>query len=324
RASLSQGNFLGWGDRLILGANQTEGSDGWNISYAIPINRRNGTFSFAYSNSSSEVIEEPFGVLDIQSESRSYEFTLRQPVIQTPTEELALSLTASRRETESEFLASLTGTAEPFPSTGADADGQTRISALRFAQDWTRQTPGQVFALRSELSFGLDALNSTINPIRPDSRFFSWRGQGQWVRQIGSDSLFLLRGDIQLADGPLVPGEQFGLGGQSTIRGYRQDSLLTDNGWLASAEFRVPILQVPKVDGVLQIAPFIDIGQGWNPKEPDPLDSTLASTGLGLLWRMGDRFSARLDWGIPLTVETSSGSSLQEDGFHFSLQFSPF
>ncbi|NET51940.1 MAG: hypothetical protein F6K09_25555, partial [Merismopedia sp. SIO2A8] len=42
RASLSQGNFLGWGDRLILGANQTEGSDGWNISYAIPINRRNG------------------------------------------------------------------------------------------------------------------------------------------------------------------------------------------------------------------------------------------------------------------------------------------
>ncbi|NER00621.1 MAG: ShlB/FhaC/HecB family hemolysin secretion/activation protein, partial [Cyanothece sp. SIO2G6] len=323
RVSLTQGNFLGFGDRLALGGNQTEGSDGWNVVYAIPINARNGTFSFAYSNSSSEVIEEPFTVLDIQSESRSYEFTLRQPLIQTATEELALSLTASRRETKSEFLAELQGEPEPLPSTGADADGETNISAIRFAQNWTRQTPRQVFALRSEFSLGLDALGSTINPIRPDSRFFSWRGQGQWVRQIGSDALFLLRGDIQLADGPLVPGEQFSLGGQNTLRGFRQDSLLTDNGWLASAEFRIPVLRVARVDGVLQVAPFIEIGQGWNPKEADPPSNTLASTGLGLLWRMGDGFSSRLDWGIPLLGETSEGSSLQEDGFHFSIQFSP-
>ncbi|MGK7891385.1 MAG: ShlB/FhaC/HecB family hemolysin secretion/activation protein [Leptolyngbyaceae cyanobacterium] len=324
RASLIQGNFLGFGDRLALGANQTEGSDGWNVNYAIPINARNGTLSFAYSNSASEVIEDPFTVLDIQSESRSYEFTLRQPLVQTAAEEFTLSLTASRRESKSEFLADLQGEAEPFPATGADADGETNISALRFAQAWTRQGSRQVFALRSELSVGLDALNSTINPIRPDSRFFSWRGQGQWVRQVGSDAIVLLRGDIQLADGPLVPGEQFSLGGQSTLRGFRQDSLLTDNGWLASAEFRIPVLRVPTVDGVLQVAPFVEIGQGWNPKETDPESNTLASTGLGLLWRMGDRFASRLDWGIPLLGDTSEGSSLQEDGFHFSIQFSPF
>ncbi|MEB3230275.1 MAG: ShlB/FhaC/HecB family hemolysin secretion/activation protein, partial [Leptolyngbyaceae bacterium] len=324
QASLIQGNFLGLGDRLTLGANHTEGSEGWDVSYAIPINARNGTFRFAYSNSASEVIEEPFTILDIQSESRSYEFSLRQPLIQTATEELALSLTASRRESKSEFLAGLQGEAQPFPATGADADGETNISALRFAQSWTRQAPRQVFALRSEFSVGLDAFGSTINLIRPDSRFFSWRGQGQWVRQIGSDALFLLRGDIQLADGPLVPGEQFSLGGQGTIRGFRQDSLLTDNGWLASAQFRVPVLRVPRVDGELEVAPFIEIGQGWNPKEPDPESNTLASIGLGLLWRMGDRFSSRFDWGIPLLGNSSDGSSLQEEGFHFSIQFSPF
>ena len=324
RASLSQANFLGFGDRLAVGANRTEGSDGWDVNYVIPLNARNGTLAFSYSNSSSEVIEEPFGILDIQSQSRSYEFTLRQPVYQTPTEEFALSLTASRRESQSEFLEGLFGTAEPFPSTGADENGETRISALRFAQDWTRQTSRQVFAVRSEFSLGLDLLGSTINPIRPDSRFFSWRGQGQWVRQIGSSALFLLRGDVQLADGPLVPGEQFGLGGQGTIRGYRQDTLLTDNGWLASAEFRIPILRIPSIDGVLQVTPFIELGQGWNPEDIDPISNVLASTGLGLVWSMGDRLSARLDYGLPLVNNTSGSNSLQEDGFHFSIQLSPF
>lgn len=324
RAQVSQGNFLGLGDRLILGYSHTSGSDGWDGSYTLPINRRNGTLSFSTGRTTSSVIEQPFNFLDIQSESRYYELTLRQPVILTPTEELALSLTASRRESESEFLKALTGLAEPFPGVGADAEGRTRISALRFAQEWTKQGEDYVLALQSEFSFGLNALNSTINPIPPDSRFFSWRGRGQWVRRLGPDTLFLLRGEIQLADRPLVPLEQLGLGGQNTIRGYRQDTLLTDNGWLASAELRVPILRIPEIGGVLQLAPFVEMGKGWNLggiANPDP--NTLASTGLGLLWRQGN-FSARLDWGIPLMSVSSSGDSLQERGLYFSINYSPF
>ncbi|HEY9606003.1 MAG TPA: ShlB/FhaC/HecB family hemolysin secretion/activation protein [Allocoleopsis sp.] len=324
RAQVSQGNFLGLGDRLILGYSHTSGSDGWDGSYTLPINRRNGTLSFSAGRTTSSVIEKPFNFLDIQSASRYYELTLRQPVILTPTEELALSLTASRRESESEFLKALTGSAEPFPGVGADAEGRTRISALRFAQEWTKQGEDYVLALQSEFSFGLNAFNSTINPIPPDSRFFSWRGRGQWVRRLGPDTLFLLRGEIQLADRPLVPLEQFGLGGQSTIRGYRQDTLLTDNGWLASAELRVPILRIPEIGGILQLAPFVEMGKGWNLggiANPDP--NTLASTGLGLLWRQGN-FSARFDWGIPLTSVSSSGDSLQERGLYFSINYSPF
>ncbi len=92
------------------------------------------------------------------------------------------------------------------------------------------------------MSLGLNLLNSTINQGTPDSRFLSWRGQGQWVRLLAPDTLLLVRGDIQLADGSLLPSEQFGLGGQETVRGYRQDALLTDNGTLLSTELRIPIL----------------------------------------------------------------------------------
>jgi hemolysin activation/secretion protein len=103
-------------------------------------------------------------------------------------------------------------------------------SALRFFQEWTKRTSREVLAARSQFSLGIGLLNATINDEPPDSRFFSCGGRFQWVRLLAADTLLLLRGDVQLADRALVPLEQIGLGGQDTIRGYRQDVLLTDNG----------------------------------------------------------------------------------------------
>ncbi|MBE9181158.1 ShlB/FhaC/HecB family hemolysin secretion/activation protein [Oculatella sp. LEGE 06141] len=324
QASLTHANLLGFGDSLSIGYTNTDGSNGGDISYAIPINPRNGTLSFSAGFSDSEIIEEPFDALDIESESRYYELTYRQPIVQTPSEEFALSLTASRQESQSEFLGDF-GDPLPFPSIGADDEGRTRISAVRFAQDWTRRGERQVFAARSQFSLGLDALNSTVSNEGPDSRFFAWRGQGQWVRLLAEDTLFVLRSDLQLTGDELVPQEQFGIGGQRTVRGYRQDQLLTDNGFLASAEVRLPILRAPNIDSILHIVPFVDFGIGWNNGDrPDPDPRSLLSAGLGLQWQMGDRFSARVDWGIPLINVSSEGDSLQENGLHFSLILNPF
>ncbi|MGJ3246125.1 MAG: ShlB/FhaC/HecB family hemolysin secretion/activation protein [Elainellaceae cyanobacterium] len=317
-------NLLGQGDELSVGYRNTEGSDTIDVSYTIPVNPRNGTVTFSYGTTDSEVIEDPFNFLDIQSESRFYEFTVRQPVIETPTREFALSLTASRRESESEFLEEILGEPIPFPSLGADEEGRTRISALRFAQEWTQQGSRQVIAARSQFSIGLDAFDSTINETAPDSRFFAWRGQAQWVRLLAPDTLLLVRGDLQLADGPLVPLEQFGLGGQQTVRAYRQDELLTDNGLLFSTEVRFPLVRARRIDGVFQIAPFIDVGRGWNLDAPDPDPATLAALGVGLLWQQGDRLNIRLDYGLPLVDVDRDGTSLQEDGFYFSVTYTPF
>jgi hemolysin activation/secretion protein len=115
------------------------------------------------------------------------------------------------------------------------------------------------------------------------------------------------------------------MGGQRTVRGYRQDQLLTDSGFLASAEVRVPILRARDINGILQVIPFVDFGMGWNNGDrPDPDSNSLLSVGLGLQWQMGDRFSARLDWGIPLIDVDSEGDSLQENGVYFSLLWRPF
>jgi hemolysin activation/secretion protein len=119
--------------------------------------------------------------------------------------------------------------------------------------------------------------------------------------------------------------EQFALGGVYSVRGYSQDALLTDNGFFASAEVRIALLRVKQ--GVLQAAPFLDVGVGWNHPDnplPTPEDHTLLGIGLGMQWQMGDRFSLRLDWGIPLLGEDNGGDSLQEQGLYFSLNYRLF
>jgi hemolysin activation/secretion protein len=318
----NQDNLLGFGDGLSVEYSNTDGSNAVDANYTIPINPYNGTIKLSAQINNTRVIEEPFNELDITGDSGYYNLTVRQPVIQTPTQELALGLTASRAESETTLL----GVGFPL-SPGANNEGQTRISALRFFQEWTQRGSQDILALRSQFSLGLDAFDATINPEPPDSRFFDWQGQGQYVRLLAPDTLLVLRSSLQLSANPLVSLEQFTLGGLYNVRGYRQNLLLTDNGVFASAEVRLPILRVDSVKGVLQVAPFVDFGVGWNDSGnpiPTPNPNTLISVGLGLQWQMGDNFNARLDWGIPLTQFEVGGRTLQQQGLYFSVNYSLF
>lgn len=323
RLQLNEANLLGLGDDLTIAYTNTDGSNSFDASYTLPLNPRNGTLTFNYGTTSSTVIEPPFNVLDIQSASRYYEVTFRQPIVQTPTQEFALGLTASRRETEASY--SPLGEQLPFPALGADEQGSTKVSAFRFFQEWTSRNSREVIALRSQFSLGIDVLNPTINQNPPDSRFFAWQGQAQWVRLLAPETLLLLRLNMQLASRTLLPLEQFALGGQDSVRGYRQDYLLTDNGTFASAELQVPILRLPQIGSTLQAIPFVDFGVGWNSSDTEnPNPNTLAAVGIGLRWSQGDRFTLRLDWGVPLISVDSSQRTLQEKGLYFSLIYNPF
>ncbi|WP_414754675.1 ShlB/FhaC/HecB family hemolysin secretion/activation protein [Anabaena sp. CCY 9910] len=321
RIHVNEANLLGLGDGLNIGYTNTDGSNGFDVSYSLPVNPRNGKLIFSYGNTHSNVIESPFNSLDITSQSSYYELTFRQPLLQTPSQEFTLGITASHQRSQTFLGLEDIG---PFPlAVGADDEGNTRVSAIRFFQEWSQRSSRQVIAARSQFSFGLGILNATINNDEPDSRFFSWRGQAQWLRQLAPDTLLLLQADMQLADRNLLGLEQFGIGGQTSVRGYRQDQLLTDNGVQATAEIRLPILRVPQ--GVLQITPFVDVGTGWNHNGANADSNTLVSTGMGLLWRQSNNFTARLDWGIPLTsVDSQRKETWQENGLYFSIIYRPF
>ncbi|AFZ61387.1 MULTISPECIES: ShlB/FhaC/HecB family hemolysin secretion/activation protein [Anabaena] len=316
-----QANLFGLGDSLAVSYTNTDGSNTIDASYSIPLNPHNGKLTMAGGVTATNIVEPPFDRIDITGDSFFVELSYRQPLVLTPNEELAVGLTLSRQESKTTLLGI------DFPlSAGADENGETKISAIRFVQDWSKRHPQDILALRSQFSLGLDWFNATVNDEPPDSRFFVWRGQAQYVRRLSAndDTLLFLRSDLQLATESLVPLEQFGLGGINSVRGYRQDIFLTDNGFFASAEVRLPVLKVTKINGLLQLVPFVDFGIGWNTEKPDPEQNTLLGVGLGLQWRMQDFLNVRFDWGIPLVELDSQQKTLQENGLYLRVESNLF
>jgi len=318
---INQANLLGLGDGLEVSYANTDGSNEFNGSYTVPVNARNGTIGFAASAASTNIIEEPFDAVQIEGKSRTYELTYRQPILEKPDRTLALGLSFSRQESDT-FLSG-----ERFAlSAGANDRGETRVSAVRFFQEYVQRSSRQVFAARSQFSVGTNFLGATANDSGPDSSFLAWRGQAQYVRLLAPETLLIVRSDIQLADRPMLSLEQIGIGGVQSVRGYRQDLLLTDSGAIASAEVRIPVWRVPEIQGLLQVAPFIDFGVGWNHSEekPNPDSDKLLGAGLGLVWQMGDRLNVRLDYGIPLINVRSGDRTLQEKGLYFRINYFAF
>jgi hemolysin activation/secretion protein len=321
---LSQANLLGYGDGLTIDYTNTTGSNEVNLKYVLPVNPRNGTLTFRYGYYADTIIQPPFDQLDITGKVQYYDVTYRQPIIQTPTQELALGLTLARENTTNLYLGNILGESIPFPKFGSDINGNSQVSALRFTQEWSKRGRRDVFAARSQFSLGLEPSDVPLYDIAPNGHFFSWLGQAQWVRELAPDTLFLLRGELQLANSTLNPLEQFGLGGRYTVRGYPQYILLTDNGWLANAEVRFPLYRNERHNRFLQGIVFLDAGSGWNVELANPSPNTLVGTGLGLQYQFNARTNASIYWGIPLVKLDYSKNNLQESGIYFSLQYNLF
>ncbi|GBF85107.1 hemolysin activation/secretion protein [Aphanothece sacrum FPU3] len=325
-AELSDINISGMGDTVQTTYYNTDGSDDIEVNYTVPVNVYNGTLKVGFRNLRGEIIEEPLDILEINSDYQKYSIKFRQPIWEAPSQELAVGVNIDHQKSRTRYLEGL-----PFPGRGSDNNGRNYISTLRFFQEWVTRSEAEVMAFRSEFDWGIDAFGTTVpfdidvNPITPDGNYFLWRGQGQWVKLFAPDTLFIARIDLQLADRPIVSLEQFSLGGLNNVEGYRQNSLLTDNGVFGSLEFRIPIYRMSKDNFVVQIVPFANIGTGWNSgNAPNPSIDTLASIGLGLQVQYGNVFSARLDWANRLGKELlQNGNSLQDNGFLFTINISP-
>ena len=324
--NIAEKNLLGIGDKAELSYFNTDASDDVEVTYQVPVNVYNGTIEVGYRNLTGEIIEEPLEILDINSDYQKYSFRFRQPIIQTPSQEFSLGLDIEHQKSKTVYLDGLA-----FPARGSDTNGRTNISTIRFSQEWVGRTATQVLSARSEFDWAIEAFGTTIpfdfdvNPDAPYSNYFLWRGQAQWVKLLAPDTLFIFRSDLQIADRPIVSLEQFSLGGLGNIKGYRQNSLLTDNGIFAGMELRFPVYRLPKDRFVVQIVPFFNYGQGWNSgEESDPPINELASVGIGLQVQYGDFFNARLDWANSLGKDLfQEGNSLQDDGIFFTITISP-
>jgi hemolysin activation/secretion protein len=325
-------NLLGFGDALGSRFRVAEGIWRFDGGYEFPVSARGSLLRVGGEVSDSKIVEKPFSELDIETHYHSVRIGIEQPVYRTLQTQVRLGLVGDWRRATTRICAfeDILGGCDPFafPGSGADPDdGKTTVSALRFTQELVRRDQDQVVAARSMLSVGLPILGASSHDIpasvlglgglrQPDGQFVAWLAQLQWARRFepwGVQAIF--RVDAQLTSDTLPSLERFPLGGHLSIRGYRENQLVRDQGVVTSLELRLPIAPLEGRLGLFQLAPFADFGHATNRRNPTPDPTKLASVGIGLLWRLGP-VDASIYWGHHLVSVDTSGY-LQDDGIQF-------
>jgi len=142
-------------------------------------------------------------------------------------------------------------------------------------------------------------------------------------RALPRDYQFRFAMSGQLTRDMLIPGEQFGIGGADSVRGFLEREIINDNGYRGTLELYSPDFGsiVPISGARLRALTFYDWG-GVRRIRPDVLEAHgqhISSVGLGLRFSRGTNVSLRLD---AATVTDSGG--LQKIGdvrVHMSLAY---
>ncbi len=317
-------NLFGFGDTLSLQYGRTEGINPiLNFRYAIPVSVRDTTVSVQYRRFDFKVVEDPFEALDITNDAEIFGFAVRHPLYRTLAKEFALMLIFDY-ETNKSFLLG-----EPFEFIPGATNGVFRVSALRFAQEWVHRTGEQVFSAVSRFSLGLDVFGATVtsDPNVASARFFSWLGEAQWIRQLKPWRMQLVsRGVVQLSNDHLFPLEQIAVGGRYSVRGYREFTQVRDNAVLGSVEVRIPVYTTAAGIERVFLAPFVDVGHGWDTTVPTPTPppQTLASVGIGAIWNFWRGSHFEIYWGQQLNHFRPFTGDLQDLGIHLQLVVEAF
>jgi len=332
-------NLTGRGDRIALSLTKSEGLESGALSYSLPLNAQDTTLKVRYNKSQSQVIEEPFTVIDIESEAETIGIELTHPVVKTADTSVVLGIGFDKRKSQS-FLLN-----QPFSFSLGTDDGESRATVMRLSQQYNRRSQNEAISLRSVFSFGIDAFDATVHDATdiarvcgasatkdtcPDGDFSAWLGQASYVRRFTAlerSMNLILRANAQIASESLLPVEQFSIGGARTVRGYRENQLVRDNGVVASAELRIPIIIGGGEDGKggtpIQLVPFIDYGRSWNDGRSTPEPTVLSSAGLGLLWSptRNWRFEGYAAQNFHQIKDESDEYDLQDIGIHFQISF---
>jgi hemolysin activation/secretion protein len=319
-------NLLGRGIDLGFRAGFTNGLDEAALALAVPVTPQDTVLSLRVEKNRAAVIEQPFKDIDIVSRFDTLELGVSHPFYRTVQREFALGAYYAKRSNYTTLLG------QPFPFVPGANDGTSIVRSLRFSADWLDRSETQVLAARAWVKFGLAGGGATRNPGFPDSNFTARYAQLQWVRRLSEiGNQLVLRFDAQDTNGALLPSEKFALGGMDSVRGYRENRLVKDRGWAASAEYRHPVGRwLPEnfseraEDGQIQLAAFFDVGRAVDDQDTSPGRRVLASAGVGLRWDLNAVSQLRLYLAKPLLKVDTANPVLQDRGVHFSVALGTF
>lgn len=318
-------NLTSFGDIVEGSLVYSQGALGGSGSFSVPLNSYNTRFNFHFNLNDARVVEPTLKSLNIKSHYLDFEFGLVQPLIQTLNRSLNVGLAFDLKKNKTKILGSI-----PFSFAEGAVNGVSKESVLRFSVDFTERLEHQVFSARSTTSLGINAFAPTwhSDPSLPDGNFVAWLGQVQYAAQVlDTDANLILRGDVQFTDDKLMTLERFALGGRYSVRGYRENEIVRDKGYIVSAELRYPLLKDEgerSFPGQLTVFPFMDYGAGWNRGDRENI-SYLHSIGIGLEWQPFNQVRTEIIYAHALkNPDPKTDYDLQDSGIQWSVSISAF
>jgi hemolysin activation/secretion protein len=153
-----------------------------------------------------------------------------------------------------------------------------------------------------------------ITPARPTARaganprYFATRWSFNHNRALPRDWQFRFGMSGQLTRDTMIPGEQFGIGGADSVRGFLEREIVSDNGYRGTTEVYTPDLSkfVPISGARVRALAFYDWGavRRIRPGGLELHGQHVSSAGLGVRFSRGTNLSFRLD---AATVTDSGG-----------------
>lgn len=211
----------------------------------------------------------------------------------------------------------------------ADADVTVRPVSVTWLGQWqgSRSQTSAYFSLVHNLAGGRNGHDADFNAVRSGAKAdYKLLRYGLSLAQGfagGWQARAALNG--QISERPLVPGEQLGIAGASSVRGFNERAVSVDQGIFVNLEMyspnigeRIGLGDQQSIRGLL----FADAADGSNRNTISGAqikNVTLASVGLGLRAEWSNRASLRLD--IARVVRSHEGVNSRSGDVrgHFAL-----
>lgn len=272
---LGDKNFRGTGDAINLSYEFSGGENdnkGIIFSYTKPwLDNKETTGTLRVYNRTHEYDDYDTNGTHIETYRKKYkggEVTFSRPVSEYSKNYITL------RNREDEYLNHVDDEGGYLNRSGADYEGWrndnfglTRSLILEHVTD-TRDN------IYNPTSGGRVSLTTEFAGFGGDFDYQKYTIEDNRYIKVGHAQVIALRGQYGHGDGGIPESNQYQLGGQNSLRGYRDGQFEGDSMFLGTIEYRFPI--VKKVQGAL----FTDFGSAWDDGwKPDGFHK---SVGIGL------------------------------------------
>ncbi len=197
-------------------------------------------------------------------------------------------------------------------------DYTVRPISLTYSGTWrgAKSETTAYVAVSHNIPGGNNADQATFDQVRPGASdtYTIYRTGFNYLRTLPADMQFRFNMNGQHTTYLLVPGEQFGIGGQDSVRGFYEREFINDKGFRGTTELYTPDVgqRTPWADLRTRFLAFYDWGQVTR-NDPQPLDAPnahIASVGLGMRMFYATKLSLRADVA---RVVDGAGTSVNGD-----------